>query len=96
VWSEINQLGGGESVADGLPYTIGELRYSVREEMACTLADLLIRRTHIAYDTRDHGVAAAEKSATALSPVFGWDDSARRDAIAAYSTEAARVFSVDS
>lgn len=96
VWSEINQLGGGESIADGLPYTIGELRYSVREEMAYTLADLLIRRTHIAYDTRDHGVAASEKSAMALSEVFGWDDSARRAAIAAYSTEAARVFSVDS
>jgi len=30
-----------------------------------------------------------------LSELFGWDDTARRDAIDAYSIEAARVFSVD-
>jgi glycerol-3-phosphate dehydrogenase len=95
VWNEINVGGGRESVADGLPYTVGELRYSVREEMACTLSDLLIRRTRVAYETRDHGVAAAEKSAIALSALFGWDDAARRDAVAAYATEASRMFSVD-
>ena len=95
MWKEINQPGGGASVTEGLPYTIGELRYSVREEMACTLGDLLIRRTHVAFDTRDHGVAAAERSATALSALLGWDDAARLDAIRAYSTEAARMFSVD-
>jgi glycerol-3-phosphate dehydrogenase len=63
--------------------------------MACTLADLLIRRTRIAYETSDHGIATAEKSAIALSTLFAWDAAARREAVSAYSTEAARVFSVD-
>ena len=44
-------------VAPDLPYTIGELRYSAANEMAQTLGDLLIRRTHLAFETRDHGVA---------------------------------------
>ena len=49
----------GARFAADLPYTIGELRYSVANEMAHTLGDLLIRRTHLAFETRDHGVAAA-------------------------------------
>lgn len=95
VWSEINQPGGSEIVAEGLPYTVGALRYAARCEMAWTLGDLLIRRTRVAFETRDHGLAAAEKSAIALSTLFGWDDAARRDALSAYSVEAARVFAVD-
>jgi glycerol-3-phosphate dehydrogenase len=94
VWSEINQPGAGAIVCDGLPYTVGELRYCLRNEMAYTLADLLIRRTRIAYETRDHGLDAAETMGIALSTEFGWDDAARRAAIRDYATEAARMFDV--
>jgi glycerol-3-phosphate dehydrogenase len=83
-------------VADGLPYTIGELRYGAINEMAYTLGDLLIRRTHIAFETSDHGLAAAERAAVALSELFGWDASARRDAIQTYALEAERMFAIDS
>jgi glycerol-3-phosphate dehydrogenase len=62
--------------------------------MAYTLADLLIRRTRIAYETRDHGLDAAETMGIALSTEFGWDDAARRAAIRDYATEAARMFDV--
>jgi glycerol-3-phosphate dehydrogenase len=94
-WNEINEPGGREIVVAGLPYTVGELRYSVRNEMASTLGDLLIRRTRVAYETHDGGLAAAENTAIALSALFNWDTVARRDAIGAYSTEAARIFTVD-
>ena len=95
VWSEINQPGGRATVVDGLPYTVGELRYCVRNEMAHTLADLLIRRTRIAYETRDHGLDAAETTAIALSTLFGWGDAERGEAIGAYADDAARMFAVD-
>lgn len=95
VWSEITQAGGAIIVAEGLPYTMGELRYCVRAEMACTLGDLLIRRTRIAYESRDHGRAAAERTATELSALFGWDAAGRLDAICAYQDEVDRVFGVD-
>ena len=36
--------------------------------MACTLGDLLIRRVHVAFETRDNGRAAARKVAAFL----GW------------------------
>jgi glycerol-3-phosphate dehydrogenase len=95
VWNEINQPGGDVPLHEGLPYTIGELRYSVVHEMAATLADLLVRRTHLAFETRDHGMAAAELAAHLLSPVFGWDKPARVNAIRAYAAEAERMFRVD-
>ena len=39
-------------LVDGLPYTGAHLVYGVKAEMAQTLADLLIRRTHIAFEDR--------------------------------------------
>ena len=73
VWDEmLRDADGRAPVAPDLPYTIGELRYSVANEMAQTLGDLLIRRTHLAFETRDHGVAAAERVAAAVAPQLGW------------------------
>jgi glycerol-3-phosphate dehydrogenase len=95
VWSEITQPGGGAALVDGLPYTVGELRYCVRNERAYTLADLLIRRTRIAYETRDHGLDAAETTAIALSTLLGWGETERGDAIRAYAAEADGMFAVD-
>jgi glycerol-3-phosphate dehydrogenase len=96
VWAQIQRPGGGAIVADGLPYTLGELRYAARNEMAYTLGDLLIRRTHVAFETRDHGRAAAEQAAVALSESFGWDALARRHAIEAYALEVERMFAIES
>jgi glycerol-3-phosphate dehydrogenase len=94
VWREINQPGARAAVCEGLPYTVGELRYGAINEMACTLGDVLIRRTHVAFETRDHGIAAAERAAVALAPVFGWDDEMQRNAVAAYADEVERMFAV--
>src|SRR5262249_29931432 len=85
VWKELNAPGGSERVDDSLPWMTGELRYSVREELACTLGDLLIRRTHIAFETRDHGAAAAERAAAAVAPLLGWDPESARRALDDYA-----------
>ena len=92
VGDEIMGAGGAERVADGLPYTIGEMRYAVRNEMACTLADLLIRRTHVAFQTRDHGRAAALRVANAVE---GLGDFASGGAIDAYEREVQRMFAIE-
>jgi len=74
-------------VVAGLPYRMGEMRWGVDRELACTLGDLLIRRTHIAFETQDNGRAAARRVATFL----GWD--AR--AVERYEAEVARIFTID-
>lgn len=93
VWDVmLRDVDGRTRVASDLPYTMGELRYSVANEMAYTLGDLLIRRTHLAFETRDHGVAVAERVAAAVAPRLGWTAADQRRAIEDYVAEAESVF----
>jgi glycerol-3-phosphate dehydrogenase len=95
VWDEIDQGDRRAPLHDDLPYTIGELRYAVRHEMAATLGDLLIRRTHLAFETRDHGLDAAPRVASELAPLLGWDRESERRAVDDYAAEVERIFSID-
>lgn len=95
VADEISAPGGAERIAGGLPYTIGEIRYAVRHEMAFTLADLLIRRTHVAFQTRDHGLAGARRVATAVAELLHWDATVIDSAIESYARDVHRIFSIE-
>jgi glycerol-3-phosphate dehydrogenase len=95
VWGDVDRPDGRAPLHDGLPYTIGELRYAARHEMAETLGDLLIRRTHVAFETRDHGISAAPRVAAQLAPLFEWDREAQRRAVADYASEVERIFGID-
>jgi glycerol-3-phosphate dehydrogenase len=94
VWTHVCAPGGAEHLDDALPYVTGELRHAVHDELACTLGDLLVRRTHMAFETRDHGAAAAERVASVVAPLLGWDDAAVRRALDEYAREVERLFSV--
>ncbi|MFI5228633.1 MAG: FAD-dependent oxidoreductase [Gemmatimonadales bacterium] len=96
VWREMQAGDGRERVDAALPYTIGELRYAARAELACSLGDLLIRRTHLAHESRDHGAAAAPRAAHAVAPLLRWDRDARDRAIRDFEMEIAREFSIGS
>lgn len=94
VADEIAAPGGSERLA-GLPYTMGEIRYGVRCEMAYTIADLLLRRTHLAFETRDHGRQSAEQVARAVADLLSWN---RRDiaaAVDAYALDVNRIFTIE-
>jgi glycerol-3-phosphate dehydrogenase len=95
VWAEIDRSDGRATVVDGLPYRMGELRYAIQSEMALTLGDLLIRRAHIAFETRDHGVSAAARAADVVAPLLGWNENARARALDDYAQEVARTFAID-
>jgi glycerol-3-phosphate dehydrogenase len=99
-WSDVWDVMRGDTdgrtlVEPGLPYTVGELRYSVANEMAVTLGDLLIRRTHLAFETRDHGVTASERIASALAGQLKWSAADQRRGIADYVLEAEAMFRVE-
>ena len=95
VWSEITSNGGEMRLVDGFPYTVGELRYGARNEMARTLGDLLIRRTKLAFETRDHGMSIAGRAAEAVAESLDWDAAAQSASVAAYAKEVQRIFSID-
>ena len=73
-------------ITPGLPYTLAELRWAMAQEDASTLADLLVRRTHVAFETPDAGRATART----VAPLLGFDEAA----VAEYDREATRLFSV--
>jgi glycerol-3-phosphate dehydrogenase len=86
----------GREVEVGLPYRLHDLRVAVERELACTLGDLLIRRTHVAYETRDNGRATARRIVDVVAPLLGWDAAAREREVARYDAEVARIFAIDS
>jgi glycerol-3-phosphate dehydrogenase len=85
----------GARLDPALPYALAEFGHAVACEHARTLADLLVRRTPLAFETRDHGRAAARVLAPYVGSLLGWDASAEAAAVAAYDGEAARLFAVD-
>jgi glycerol-3-phosphate dehydrogenase len=95
VWPDVSTPGGAHRIDDSLPYVAGELCYSVRDELACTLGDLLIRRMHLAFETRDHGALAAQRAADVVAPLFGWDEPAKRRALDDYGREIERLFAIN-
>lgn len=61
-----------EPIIEGLPYIWAEILWSIREEMALTLADLMMRRTQLFYRAEDQGMAAAAKAGAMAARELGW------------------------
>ena len=82
-------------LVEDLPYLLAEVPHAVEREMACTLADVLIRRTHVAFETRDHGRAAARRIAPLMAALLDWSDAETTGQIAAYDADVERIFGID-
>jgi glycerol-3-phosphate dehydrogenase len=82
-------------LVEGLPYLRAEAAHGVTHEFVQTLADLLIRRLKVAFETRDQGSEAARAAAEVMAPRLGWDAAETQRQLEAYSRAAARIFNVD-
>jgi glycerol-3-phosphate dehydrogenase len=70
---------------DGAPgHLRAEIVYSASHEGARHLEDVLARRTRIAFETPDRGVAAARAAAALIAPVLGWTEAEADREAAAY------------
>ena len=85
----------GVRLSDDLPYLTAEVAYAVEREQACTISDVLIRRTHIAFETRDHGRAIARRLSPLMSSLLGWSADTETRALAAYDADVVRLFGID-
>jgi glycerol-3-phosphate dehydrogenase len=83
-----------EPLVDGLPYTGAHLVYGVSQEMAQDLSDLLIRRTHLSFETRDHGKSVAPRAADIVAPLLGWNDQTKSARIREFEADIARMFKI--
>jgi glycerol-3-phosphate dehydrogenase len=66
--------------------------YAVEREMAVTLADVLVRRLRIAYESPDHGRSAARVATAVLAGRLGWDNARARVELERYEADVVRIF----
>ncbi len=85
----------GRRLVPELAYTVNDVAHAVDHEFACTVADVLVRRTHLAFETRDHGMSAAPQVAQLLAPRLGWSAADIARELEDYRAEAARLFTID-
>jgi glycerol-3-phosphate dehydrogenase len=71
------------------------MRYSAECELACTLGDLLIRRTRLAFETADHGASVAGAVADVVGPALGWGPERKRAELERFARELRRIFEIE-
>ena len=74
---------GGRIVA-GRPDLWAEVVHAIEREMAVRLSDVLVRRLHLFYKTRDQAVPTTSAVADRMAGALGWDGSRRAEELAAY------------
>lgn len=79
-------------LVEGLQWRESDVVHAVRTEFAETLADVLIRRTLLAFETRDHGVSVAPRVAAIMGPLLGWAGDDAAHAVEEYQEEVTRIF----
>jgi len=80
-----------ERLIPELPYIAAELDWGVAHEMARTLGDLLVRRLHVAFETRDHALSIAPAVAERLAPLMSWNV---EDELQSYRREVDDLFGI--
>jgi glycerol-3-phosphate dehydrogenase len=78
-------------IVSGHPAIRAELIHALRREMALTLSDLLIRRTHVFHEVRGHAAAEAGDVMDLVAAEAGWDAPRKARELAQYLTEIERA-----
>ncbi len=96
VWSYVQRDASlGRRMSDELPYLLAEVAHAVEREMASTISDVLVRRTHVAFETRDNGRAIARRIAPLMSTLLQWTSSDSARMIDDYDRDVTRLFTID-
>ena len=80
---------------DALPWREQDVTHAVRHEFAERVADVLMRRTTLAYERKDQGRAIAPRVAVVMGELLRWTDAGVKLAIEEYDRDAARVFGMN-
>jgi glycerol-3-phosphate dehydrogenase len=81
----------GKRIVPELAYLMAEPLYAVQHEMALTLCDALIRRTHVIYETPTGGAERAHDVAELMASRLGWDETEISRQVAAYAAQIALI-----
>ena len=81
-----------ERLAPGSAAIGAEFVYGVTREMAVTLGDLLVRRTHLAFETRDQAMSIAPGVARLVATALSWDADRVAAELRDYEREVTEIF----
>lgn len=96
VWARVQaEPALGARLVQELPYVGAEVVHAVEAELACTLADVMVRRLHLAFEMRDQGRSVAPHIAALMAPLLGWTDRGVERALLEYEREVHRLFAID-
>ncbi len=79
-----------DPLIEGRPEIVAQVIWAAREELAASVADVLIRRTQIFYRDEEQGLGCADRVARLLGRELGWTDAQREASLEAYRGEVAR------
>jgi glycerol-3-phosphate dehydrogenase len=78
-----------EPIIPGRVEIMAQVDFGVREELAASVSDIMIRRTQIFFRDVDQGLGAVEKVATRMAHLIGWSDVEKQKSVDDYKAEAA-------
>jgi len=78
-----------EPIVRGRIEIMAQVDFAVREELAASVSDVLVRRTQIFFRDRQQGLQSVDKVAARMAELIGWSDEEKRRSIDAYKAEVA-------
>ena len=79
----------GARIVPESPYLMAEALYAVQHEMAVTLSDVLVRRTHVIYEAPDGGLRQARGVSEVMASRLGWDAAEMERQVSDYAHQVA-------
>jgi glycerol-3-phosphate dehydrogenase len=80
----------GQPIIVGRPELWAEVAHTMEREMALRVSDVLIRRLHLFYLSRDQALSVASAVADRMAEILGWDEARRAEEVASYVHEVER------
>jgi glycerol-3-phosphate dehydrogenase len=68
---------------------MAQVAFAVREEMAASVSDVMIRRTQIFFRDLQQGLGSVDKVANRMAELIGWSEEEKQRSIDAYKAEVA-------
>lgn len=81
----------GTPLSEGRAEILAQVDWSVREELASDVEDIMIRRTQLFYRAGDQGLSAVDAVATRMAELLGWDAERKQASAEGYRTEVSRA-----
>ena len=68
---------------------MAQVDFGVREELAASVSDIMIRRTQIFFRDQDQGLGAADRVAERMARLIGWSEEEKQRSVDQYKAEVA-------